>query len=151
MLIQLPESSKNIYYKDKDIYEVYPDKDKISFSDFKLISKTFFHLLTKSMVDEGKVYYLPPKLGTLGIYKTAKTKKMIDYDLYKKTGIKANIQNRHSHGHMGKFYWQTIWPRYRVSTLENPTIFRYKAPRYLSRYLAKQIKENNTISKYYDF
>jgi len=56
------------------------------------------------MVNEGKVYYLPPTLGTLGIYKISKTKKMIDFDLYKKTGYKLNIRNLHTHGSMVKFH-----------------------------------------------
>jgi len=56
------------------------------------------------MIEEGKVYQLPPHLGTVGIYKTKKTKKMVDFDLYKKTGIKANIRNLHSHGAMVKIH-----------------------------------------------
>jgi len=146
-----PKLSNNIYITLKSIYENSALKDKISYKDYELISDTFFHLLTRSMIEEGKVYYLPPTLGTIGIYKTKKTKKMIDFDLFKKTGVKANIRNHHTHGSMAKVHWRTIWPQFRVSNFGHPTIFRFKIARDSARYLAKQIKENNTISKYYDF
>jgi len=98
------KESNNAYFTVKDIYKSFSDKDDISLAQFRLICDTFFHLLTKSMVNEGKVYYLPPTLGTLGIYKISKTKKMIDFDLYKKTGYKLNIRNLHTHGSMVKFH-----------------------------------------------
>lgn len=100
---QSKQDSK-IYTSLPDIYKSYPKKDLVSATEFREISNTFFHLMTKAMIDEGYIFYLPPKMGTLGVYKIGKTKKMIDYDLYKKTGIKANIKNRHTHGSMVKFY-----------------------------------------------
>lgn len=72
---KLPKQSNKPYFTEVDIYATYPDKE-VSSLEFKLVLKTFFHLLSKSMVDEGKVYYLPPKLGTLGIYKIPSTKPM---------------------------------------------------------------------------
>ena len=93
-----------LYLNLKDLYKASSLEETLTFKEFELISNTFFHLLTKSMIDEGKVYYLPPTLGTIGVYKTKKTKKMLDFDLYKKTGIKANIRNLHSHGAMAKIH-----------------------------------------------
>lgn len=93
----------NKYLTEKDIYKDFDNKE-ISAAQFKLICNTFFHLLTKSMIEEGKIYYLPPKLGTIGIYKIGKTKKMLDFDLYKKTGYKVNIRNLHTHGSMVKVH-----------------------------------------------
>lgn len=97
------KESNNAYFTVKDIFKSYPDKD-MTLQQYRLICDTFFHLLTKSMVDEGKVYYLPPQMGTIGVYKIGKTKKMIDFDLYKKTGYKLNIRNLHTHGSMVKFH-----------------------------------------------
>lgn len=104
-----PKQSNKVYFDEVDIYATYPDQS-LSLVEFKLILKTFFHILTKSMVDEGKVYYLPPKMGTIGIYKIPSTKPMWDFDLYKKTGIKAKIKNRHTHGSMVKFHWNRVRP-----------------------------------------
>jgi hypothetical protein len=99
-----PKQSSKKYLNEKDIYAAFKLKDTISKPVFDLICNTFFHLLTKSMIEEGKVYYLPPKMGTIGIYKIGKTKKMIDFDLYKKTGLKVNIRNLHTHGSMVKVH-----------------------------------------------
>lgn len=57
-----------------DLYESYPQKDKVSKEEFRLILKYFHNLLRKSMIYEGKLYTLPFHLGEVGVFSRKPTK-----------------------------------------------------------------------------
>lgn len=90
------------YFGERDIYEAYDNKHNISWETFTLITRTFFLHLIEAVIDEGKVFSFPNKLGIFGVFKTKTKAKMIDYNHYKKTGEKVMMRNFHSHGYMAK-------------------------------------------------
>jgi hypothetical protein len=98
------ETLNRAYVSETDIFQSYPNSHNLTKADFVLINSTFFYALTKSIIDEGKVYYLPPMMGTIGVCKTKTKGKMINYQHYKETGEKIKMQNLHSNGMMALFH-----------------------------------------------
>ncbi len=51
-----------------------------------------------------------------------------------------------------KIHWSTKYPNFMIGGSTYPYhIYRFTPCREYARYLAKQIKQHNTISKYYDY
>lgn len=147
----MQKTKREKVYKDfNDIYLSYPHADSVTKAQFKLILKTFNYLLIKSMVDEGKVYQLPKKLGVMGVFKLPVAGRgVFDYKLFHTDGTKLWRKNLHSSSYAAQFKWKLLFPRTDLPTyISKP--FRWNATRYWRRYLARQIKENNTINLYYD-
>lgn len=92
------------YVTEREIFLAYSNPKNLTKAEFMLILSTFFYALMKSIIDEGKVYYLPPKMGTIGVCKTKSKGKMINYQHYKETGEKIRMKNLHSNGMMALFH-----------------------------------------------
>ena len=147
---RLPKQSNKVYYSEVDIYKTFPDKDKVSLYDYKLISQTFFYLLMSSIIKDGKVYQLPFGLGTLSVRKRPVIGRgVFDYHLYQKEGIKLWKKNLHSEQFAATIFWDTRWPRYSINNAGH--VFRFSATRHFNRELSHTIKQENTINKYYDY
>jgi hypothetical protein len=69
-----------------DVYVDFPFKNKVtSCKDFNNISRIFFALLSKAVVESGRGIRLPQRAGVLMIRKyTQYNKKTVDYPHYKK-------------------------------------------------------------------
>lgn len=135
------------YLTFNDFYEKYPDKENVSLEEYKLILKTFNYLMVKSMVEEGKLYLLPNRMGVLGIYKQKVFGRgVFDYALYKKEGLKVWKKNLHSSSYAARFLWDQRVHR----TDLTDHVYKWDPPRDWKRNLAKEIKEKNNISTYYD-
>jgi hypothetical protein len=145
------QTSNKYYVTEKEIFEVYSNTSDITKNEFMLISSTFFYILMKSIIDEGNVYYLPPMMGSIGVCKTKTKGKLVNYQHFKMTGEKIKITNAHSSGLMALFSWNTAYTRFKLSSQLKSKIFIFKAPRDMARYLSQQIREKNTITKYYDY
>lgn len=144
---RIKQLDKKAYLTICDFYDKYPDKEEISLEEYKLIAKTFNYFLVKSMIEEGKLYLLPNRMGVLGILKQRVFGRgVFDYNLYKKEGIKVWKKNLHSSSYAARFIWDQ---RIHRTDLKDH-IYRWDPPRDWKRELARQIKENNTISLYYD-
>ena len=140
-----PKTTK-LRFLHKDFYDRYEDKEEITQQEYRLIQKTFFNLLTKSMIYEGKVYRLPEKIGAIGVFMTGEEKKYYNYQHYKDTGEKIFIRNNHSDK---KQYGIKFISADKFTSLTPITrLFKFKASRRFSRELAKAIKEKNTGSLY---
>lgn len=117
-----------------------------------LITKTLFYTLFQEVVNNGTIYKLPFSLGLMGVRKKATYGRgAFDYKLYSETGQKYWRKNLHSDRWVGRIKWDIKW-LYVMGSRDIPLwIYKFKPCRDFSRYLAKQIKENNTINKYYDY
>lgn len=92
------------YYNDLDLFESYSNEYNITKEQFLLILRTFNFLLIKSVIDEGKVYTLPLRLGLIYMKKTkSKGKKIIDFGAYAKTKEITYLKNMHSQGYIAQF------------------------------------------------
>lgn len=139
-----------VYKSFDDIYESYPNKGKVTKAEFKLVLKTFNYLLVKSMVEEGKIYQLPKRMGAMGIFKLPVAGRgVFDYKLFHLDGTKVWKKNLHSSSYAAQFKWKLLFPRTDLPS-QVSRVFKWHATRYWRRYLATQIKEKNTINLYFD-
>ena len=132
-----------------DIYNSYERKNKPSKKVFKNVLLSFNYILMKDIIDNGTIYHLPKKLGLLYIGRS-KTRdihnRKMDMHHYMKTGEKVYFTNKHSLGYTASFKWDKHDSEYfqlyaRMRAYFTPL-------RGFKRYLAKCIKEHNTIQKY---
>lgn len=132
-----------------DIYNSFPGKNKIDKKTFRNILLTYNYVLMKDMIDRGTIYYLPKKLGLLyiGRSKTKDIKKRkMDMNHYMKTGERIYFTNKHSQGYTATFKWDKHDSEY--FQLYARMRAYYTPLRGFKRYLARCIKEHNTITKY---
>lgn len=141
--------NKRNYFGIDSYYRTYNNEHKLAYAEFKLILYTFCVLLKDALMLEGKAYYLPYKLGVLSISKF-KTKGGLktDFHYYRKTGIMRKLTNLHSEGLIAQVRWNQNFTRFSDGCA---AVFKLTAARDFARAIAKNIKENNTISKYYDW
>ncbi len=140
----------NNYRSCTEAFKTYENPYQLTQTEYNLIVRSFFVLLGQSMVNTGRNYLLPFGLSSLGIAKVPTFGRgVFDYQRYKETGEKIYKKNTHSSGMIGIFKWDNRWPRFKVPP--PAYTFKFSACRDLARYLAKRIRENNTIIKYYDY
>lgn len=141
------KQNNNNYLLLEHTFKEYENKNKISKEEYKLIIKTFFYILAQEMMRTGKIYSLPKSIGTIGIFKFKNKHKILDYKYYRQTGERRVIKNMHSEGFAAKIHWL----QHSLRRVE-PTACAFKLvpARSYSRELAKYIKEENSIAKYYD-
>lgn len=133
-----------------DLYNQYPEKDSITKQEFKLVLRTFNYLLMQSIIETGKLYYLPNNLGVIGVFRIPVIGRgVFDYQLYKKEGIKVWKKNLHSSSYSARFMWRHKYPR-SLLPFHILRSYRWEAPRYWKRHLAKCIKDKNSINLYID-
>lgn len=128
------------------------DKESSNYVDYKLyksICTDFNKLLIESLVEDGKSFQVPYRLGILRI-----RKRKIDlnnlrpnFGLFNKTGIKTVHLNEHSGGFYGKYHWNKT-----SSIVKNKTIYSFIPTRANLRYLSKVIKEGGKpqVNKYFE-
>lgn len=132
-----------------DIFNCYKNEYGISKEEFLLIVKTF-NILLRNEILEGRVFSLPRRSGLLGIYKKPTyAVPLFNFEHYKHTGEKIPMRNQHSDGYAYVIRWITKWP-YTGLPVDSRNIYKFKACRDFKRTLAKKIKEDNYVHKYYD-
>lgn len=87
-----------------DSFQTYANEFGLTLNEYRLIIRTFGRLLMRSIQEEGKVYYLPFRTGSLGVYKIPTSKRgVFNYEHYKHTGEKIYIRNYHSSSYAATF------------------------------------------------
>lgn len=133
-----------------DLWDDYPHKDKITKSKFKKIIQTANYLTVKQAIYTGEGYVLPKRCGIFSVRKgktKASRKKYIDFNHFRKTGEKIYHRNKHSEGWFAKFQWTLAYP---LSVIKNHQFYKFKPSKVHKSNLAKAIREDNTIIKYYE-
>lgn len=136
-----------------DIYKTYNyPKDSpyyVTAKEYKQIMDTFCILLVKYMVNTGGKYKIPGGLGDLFVRRNKQViergnkYRRVDFGATKKLGMNIYHQNKHSNGYYARFKWD----KSKVYVVHKHT-FKFNATRWAKRYLAQQIKKENTIVKY---
>lgn len=83
--------------------EFYENKYQLTKSEYKLILKTFNHMLMRYMIETGTAISFPKLLGVLKINKR-QAGEAYDYSYYMKTGKLRIHKNKHSAGYYAKWY-----------------------------------------------
>lgn len=128
-----------------DAYKYYTNKypktnpNFVSNKVYKGICKRFNELITAKIIEENYIFKMPSRLGTLRIKKYKmkynQNKMTLNFQEYKKTGIKTYYMNDHSNN----YYYKWKWERTGLAIL-NKGKYRYKATRFNNRKLAVVIK-----------
>lgn len=134
-----------------DVYKEYPySQDTTSpyyctKKEFTEINKAFNLLLVRYLINTGELYKFPGGLGNIKVRKRKARldEQFIDFKKTKALGKTVHFQNMHS----GGFYARFKWYKNRVS-LANKNAFKFNPVRAAKRFLAKSIKERNTILNY---
>lgn len=133
-----------------DTIDAYSNPYDLPREDIKKIITTFNELMGLTMIKQGSVFRMPKGVGYMGVFKAKTNRGVLDYQLFNSTGIKRMIKNKHSGNYSAFMRWYVKSPYAQGIYSEALGLYTYKSPRYFNRYLAKQIKENNTINLYYD-
>jgi len=128
-----------------NLYETFPQKDKISKDSFRIILKMFNNLLLNSMIETGKVYKLGTAFGYLGVF-TFPSYKQFDYQHFKLTGEKRNMANLHADELVAQVRF-----RQAINSPITGTVYRFRVARDPARKLAQLIKHQNYIKKYFSY
>lgn len=129
-------------------FKTYKNEFNLTEQQFNIIIKSFFFILLREMIQKAKTFALPNKLGVFGIRKTpTHGRGYFDYQLYRNTGIKRYLRNNHSEQLVARIYWNQAYNRMRDKLV---CIFKLAPSRKFTRGLSQYIKNNNSISQYYD-
>lgn len=130
--------------------DVYDDLDTdMTYAEYKEMISTFNHYFMKYLIHTGNIVKLPFFLGNMGIMRKLCRGSRIDFDYYRKTGIKKMHKNKHSEGYYGELYWDKNSKRYHNRWLKH--LFLFKSNRNIRADIASGIKNHNTIYKYKAF
>lgn len=136
----------------RDIYKTYDyPKDSpyyMTYREYKDIMDSFCILLVKYLVNTGDKYKIPGGMGTLFIRRNKQiidenTYRRVDFGATRKLGKNIYHYNQHSNGYYARFKWDKT-----RAYIVNKHTFKFNATRWAKRYLAQQIKKENTIVKY---
>lgn len=127
------------------------DERYVDKKQYVKILHTFFKLLSKEIIEQAYEYKIPHGLGFLKMVKFKPTNKGIDWkksnEFREKHGVFKNIfhMNKHSQEFAARWYWDKGEAR-----VKNRSLYKFVPTRANKRAVAKQIKENNIIKKYYE-
>lgn len=130
--------------------DVYNDLDyDITYEEYKIIITQFNHYLMNYLIHTGNTVALPFFLGTFFVVRGKTKGAKIDFDYYRKTGIKKIHKNKHSEGDYAKLVWNKSSKRYHNKWFKY--LFTFKSNRNIRADIANAIKNHNTIYKYQSF
>lgn len=114
----------------------------VSNGDFYNIQKKFNQALIKKILETGEMIKLPYNFGSLGVKKKkinygAKNLLRIDWQHFRKTGVKLKHTNDHSNGYYYRFYWER--PKNSIPT---KNFYMFKPARSIKRLLSNMLMSN---------
>lgn len=150
-IIQKPLTLTHIYeYYIKDI-----DKDSpryIDYRTFRDICNNANKMISTVIIDEGRFFKIPYRLGTIRIKKRKINFDNLkhDFGLYNKTG--GEFKNSFLNEHSGNYYVRFFWTKNRDTIVKNKTPYSFIPTRHNKRYMASLIKDKGIIqvNKYFD-
>ena len=126
----------------KQCFDTY--EGEATYNEFKFVVQSFFTLLSREIIENGKVFIIPGRLGTIGALKRKLHINFIDWQKTRELGYLVKKMNNHSQNLIVKFKWD--YKRDPFITI--PIVWKFTASRFNKRYLAKEIFKNNT-NKYF--
>lgn len=146
-VIENPKPGVNPWVTCKSIYKEFPFKDKISSAEYKNILQVVNLIAANKMIYEGKCFKLPYSLGRIGVKKIKSKRKTINWELSNEEDPIYHNKN-YSEGYSASLYWRkrTI----EKMSIPNAAIWRLRYNKNVTRNLFRAVKEDNTITKYYD-
>jgi hypothetical protein len=145
-IIENPNPGVNPWASWKKIYDSFPFKDKITAAEYKNILQTVNLLATNKMIYEGKCFKLPYSLGRIGVKKLKSKRKIINWQASDEDRIFHN--KNYSEGYTASLYWKK--KIIEKMSIPNSSIWRLRFSKDIIRNLFRAVRDENTITKYYD-
>lgn len=153
--------------KRKTLTNFYPDyltnhsplsEHFLEYEKYRGIAEDLLSIVAEKLIETGETYRAP-YIGDFRIkkFKVKSEKAVPDWKLTNEfygeinknlpPGKKKIIthRNKHSGGYAGRFFWN-----HKGARVKNKSLFKFTPTRYNKRNLAKNIKLNNTILKYFE-
>jgi hypothetical protein len=114
----------------------------VTYQEYTAINSLFWKEISHNIINEGRQFHMPHKLGDTYIEKTKldyNNRLPIDWELTTRTGKVIYNLNEHSEGYKYEFRWNK-----KVCTFTNNYLFRLIFTRENKRLLAKNIKTKKT-------
>ena len=157
-LIDFPKKSNPSYqasfgdikyrFSIKDFYDNYlkaciikNKEPEFIFAEYKKFIEAFNKSFIDHIINTGKLYVLPEKLGVLGVLKKKSKAKVPNWKKWKEEGIYEYYDNSHTDGYKCCIYHLLA----KEQKEKHNTKYRYKSLRYTSRRTAKLLKENDRL------
>lgn len=131
-----------------EIFEEYDNEYQVSRIEYEAILRLTNKLFMEAIIETGFYGALPLRLGVILIQRQKPKLRPIDLKHYMQTGEKVYHKNRHSHGYMARFKWDKSL---RKAWLKDRAFYEFIPIRSAKNYLAKSIKDKNTILKYMEY
>jgi hypothetical protein len=102
-------------------------------------------LATNKMIYEGKCFKLPYSLGRIGVKKLKSKRKIINWQASDEDRI---FHKNYSEGYTASLYWKK--KIIEKMSIPNSSIWRLRFSKDIIRNLFRAVRDENTITKYYD-
>lgn len=149
--IQKPLSLKHSYdYYIKDIK--LDSKYNITWTEYKTILSEFNKQLINSIIEDGYIFKVPYRIGTIRIRKKENNLERLkpDWSTYNVSG--QEIKNKYLNDHTNNQYVRFYWSKYKDSILRNKTLYSFIPTRDNKRSLSKLLKTKGVeqMNKYFE-
>lgn len=134
------------------MYEAFDQKELVTKHEYRLILKYFNNLLVRAMLD-GQAFKLPYGIGVFGVSSAERresNRKPFDYQHYKETGEQRFLTNLHSASRILKVVLRPK-PNPLYFDMDVRCMYRFKPNRLLSRGIAKELKNGQSVYKYHSY
>lgn len=141
-----------------DIYKFYSSKHEnspslsIDYKTFRAICNDANKIISKAIIDDGKLFKVPYRLGIIRIKKRQISFDNLkpDFGLYMKSN--GEHKNKFLNEHTGNYYVRFFWTKMRDTIVKNKTPYSFIPTRYNKRYLASILKRDGIlqVNKYFD-
>lgn len=149
--IQKPLTLKHSYdYYIKDVK--LDSKYNVEWRTYKEIVGLFNKLVSKAIIEEGFIFKVPYRIGTIRIKKRQNnlTRLKPDWSTYNVSS--QEIKNKYLNDHTNNWYVRFYWSKSKDSIIKNKTLYAFLPTRDNKRYLSKLLKTNGMeqMNKYFE-
>lgn len=149
-VIQSPKTIKHIYSSYKENIRE-GSKYDIDYKLYRTICETFNKYMMSSIIDDGKTFKVPYRIGSIRIKKNEINLDNLKYDYKLFKDSDGELKNVHTNEHTNNYYVRFYWSKNIDSLVKNKTVYCFIPTRHNKRYMASLLKENgmNQMNKYF--
>lgn len=141
--------SYNYYIKDTKLNSKY----NITWEKYKEILKLFNTSMMSKIIDEGYIFKIPYRLGTIRIKKREAdlTRLKANWGVFNKTD--GEVLNKYLNEHTNNYYVRFYWSKNVDAVIKNKTIYSFIPSRANKRYLASLLTASTgklQMNKYFE-
>ena len=127
-------------------------KYNIDWKTYKLILSEFNKSMMSAIIDDGYIFKLPYRLGTVRIKKRENNLNRLKPDWSTYNTSNKEIKNKYLNDHTDNQYVRFYWSKGKDTIIKNKTLYSFIPTRDNKRYLSKLLKTNGVeqINKYFE-